>query len=78
MNMEGIMSRKEFKKPIRMCIALEAEYWEYVKQLAIQMSAKEKRVVTPTEMLRAAIIERYPMSKEVDLETVSLNTLKVG
>jgi hypothetical protein len=72
------MSRKEFKKSVRMCIALEEEYWEYVKQLAIQMSAKEKRAITPTEILRSAIIERYPMPKEIDLETESLNTCKVG
>ena len=70
--------KKEFKKPIRMCIALEEDYWEYVKQLAIHMSVKEKRVITPTEIMRSAITERYPMPQNNSLETKIEDICKAG
>ena len=58
------MSRKrEFKKPVRFCMVLEAEHLEHVQQIAIQMSAREKRVITMTEVLRMAIENCYPLPK---------------
>jgi hypothetical protein len=57
-------NKKKSKTLERICIPMEPGFWDHAKQIALQMSIKENRMVTPTEIVRAAIIERYPMSKK--------------
>jgi hypothetical protein len=67
--------KKEFKDPSRLTLQLEKEYLEYLKQTAIQISAQKCKLITATELIRQAIEQVYPMSKE---ETDSNCTHKTG
>ncbi len=61
---------KKKDKPLeRICIPMESGFWDHAKKIALQMSIKENRIITPTEIVRSAIIERYPMPKNDSLET---------
>ena len=60
---------KNKNKPLeRICIPMEPGFWDHAKKIALQMSIKENRMITPTEIVRAAILERYPMSKSGSLK----------
>lgn len=50
--------QKILKKPKRGTVLLEEELFEFYKKLAIAMSVKENRLVTPTEIMRDAL-EQY-------------------
>lgn len=50
--------QKILRKPKRGTVLLEEELFEFYKKLAIAMSVKENRLVTPTEIMRDAL-EQY-------------------
>ncbi|CUI18214.1 hypothetical protein PNK_p0162 (plasmid) [Candidatus Protochlamydia naegleriophila] len=53
--------QKLLKKPKRVTVLLEEEHFEFVKQKAIDMTVKENRIVTPTEIMRDALEQCYPL-----------------
>lgn len=53
--------KRLLKKPIRVTVLLEEEHFEYVKQKAVDLSTKERRIVTPTEVIRDTLERCYPL-----------------
>lgn len=70
--------KAEFKKAIRVSLVLEEEHFECVKKAALQLSAKEGRLITPSEVMRLALKKCYPMPENLDSESDSLDSCKVG
>jgi predicted DNA-binding ribbon-helix-helix protein len=59
--------KKELDSAVRASIVLEKAQWEHVKKIAIQMSVEKGRLVTPTEALRLAINNYYPLDEKLEL-----------
>ncbi len=68
--------RPEFKKSVRVSLVLEQEHFECVKKAALQLSAKEGRIITPSEVMRLALNKCYPMSENADRENDLLDSCK--
>ena len=58
---------KKIKDAIRVSVILPKAQAERVKQMAIQMSSQEGRVITTCEAMRMAIETVYPIPKQMSL-----------
>lgn len=54
--------KKSLKDPCRVTLVLEKEHYEHIRQVAINISAKEKQQISPVEAMRIALEEKYPVS----------------
>jgi hypothetical protein len=62
------MARKHLNKPVRLTVLLEEKFFNHVRKTAIDLTTKERRPVTATEVVRNALEKCYPMDQEHDLK----------
>ena len=70
--------KPSLKKTSRVCLVLDQEHLDCIKKAAIHLSVKEGRLITPSELMRLALEERYPVSESLNLESNSLDKCKIG
>ena len=55
--------KSEFKKIVRVSLVLDQEHLDCVKKAAINLSVREGRLITTSELMRLTLKERYPVSE---------------
>ena len=70
--------KKSLKKPVRVTVVLEEEHFEHVRQAAIDLSVKQRRTITPTEAMRIALEQCYPLPKVNSSENEEWKECKTG
>lgn len=58
---------KEIEDAVRLSVYLSKKQAERVKYMALQMSKKEGRQITPSEAIRMAVEAAYPVPKQKGL-----------
>jgi len=59
---------KKIEDAVRVSTLISKKQHEWLKYLAIQMSQREKRQITPCEAIRMAIEAAYPPPKNMQLD----------
>ncbi len=59
---------KTIEKSVRVSVVMSKEQHDWVRHMAIQMSAKEKRQIGISEAIRMAVEAAYPTPKNSELD----------
>jgi hypothetical protein len=62
--------KKTFKDRYQLTLQLEKEHFDHIRETAIQISAQQHKLITPSELIRQVAEQIYPIPKK-DSELVS-------
>jgi hypothetical protein len=56
--------KKVFKNRYQLTLQLEKEHFDHIRETAIQISAQQHKLITPSELVRQAAEQIYPIPKK--------------
>ena len=59
--------RKRFKEPQSICLVMEKDHLDFIKNQALQRSLQEGEYVEPNELIREALAKAFPTPKMFDM-----------
>ena len=60
-------SRSKIKNPQSICLVLEKDHLDFIKNQALQRSVQEGIYIEPNEMIREALQKAFPAPKQFDM-----------